>query len=144
MAKIEKSVLVNHSASQMFSLVDAVEDYPKFLPWCGGSSVAVQDDNVTHATVKIDYLHVKHSFTTKNTRQAPELIEMTLLDGPFKTLDGHWRFIPLEEDSCKIEFQLNYIFSNKLLEHLVGPVFYMITNNFVDAFIKRAEIVYGK
>ena len=144
MAKIEKSVLVNHSASQMFALVDTVEDYPKFLPWCGGSSATVQDDNVTHATVKIDYLHVKHSFTTKNTRQAPELIEMTLLDGPFKSLDGHWRFIPLGENSCKIEFKLNYIFSSKLLEHLVGPIFYMIANNFVEAFIKRAEIVYGK
>lgn len=144
MAKIKKSVLVNHSASQMFKLVDTVEDYPKFLPWCGGSSVAIQDDNVTHATVKIDYLQVKHSFTTENIRQAPELIEMTLLDGPFKTLDGYWRFIPLEEDSCKIEFQLNYIFSNKLLEHLVGPVFYMIANNFVEAFIKRAEDIYGE
>ena len=144
MAHIKKSVLVNHSASQMFTLVDKVEDYPNFLPWCGGSSVSVQGNNVTHATVKIDYLTVKHSFTTKNTRHPPELIEMTLLNGPFKSLDGYWKFIPLDKNACKIEFQLDYIFSNKLLEHLVGPVFYMIANSFVDAFIKHAENVYGK
>tara|TARA_B100000686_G_scaffold183895_1_gene190769 strand:+ start:2631 stop:3188 length:558 start_codon:yes stop_codon:yes gene_type:complete len=144
MAHLKKSVLVNHSASQMFALVDKVEDYPNFLPWCGGSSVTVQDNNVTHATVKIDYLTIKHSFTTKNTRKPPELIEMTLLNGPFKSLDGYWKFIPLDENACKIEFQLDYIFSNKLLEHLVGPVFYIIANNFVEAFIEHAENVHGQ
>ena len=83
MAEIEKSVLVGYSAKQMFALVDAVEDYPEFLPWCGGSSVSPQDASVTHATIKIDYHHIKHSFTTENTRRPPELIEITLLDGPF-------------------------------------------------------------
>lgn len=143
MAEVEKSVLVGYSASQMFALVDAVEDYPKFLPWCGGSSVIPQDERITHATVMIDYHHIKHSFTTENTRQPPDLIEMTLLDGPFKHLDGHWRFVPLTEDACKIEFRLHYTFSHKLLEKLVGPVFFIIANSFVEAFIERAEQVYG-
>jgi len=142
MAEIEKSVLVNHSASRMFALVDAVEDYPKFLPWCGGSSVTAQSGDVTHATIKINYLHVRHSFTTENTRQPPELIEMTLLDGPFQHLDGHWRFVPLEDNACKIEFRLHYTFSHKLLELLVGPVFFIIANSFVESFVKRAEEVY--
>ena len=85
MAEIEKSVLVNHSASQMFALVDAVEDYPKFLPWCGGSSVTAHSGDVTHATIKINYLHVKHSFTTENTRQPPESSEgSTLAWGSFQ------------------------------------------------------------
>ncbi len=144
MAEIKKSVLVEYSASQMFALVDAVEDYPEFLPWCGGASVEPQNEKITHATVKINYLHVKHSFTTENTRQPPELIEMTLLDGPFQHLDGHWRFIPLSDDACKIEFRLHYTFSHALLEKLVGPVFYMIANSFVEAFIERAGAVYGK
>ncbi len=143
MAEIEKSVLVEYSAEQMFALVDGVEDYPNFLPWCGGASVDQQDEMITHATVDIDYHHLKHSFTTKNTRIAPELIKMTLLDGPFKNLDGYWRFVPLSEDACKIEFHLEYTFSNSLLEKLVGPVFYMITNSFVEAFIERADVVYG-
>jgi ribosome-associated toxin RatA of RatAB toxin-antitoxin module len=144
MAEIEKSVLVNHSASRMFALVDAVEDYPKFLPWCGGSSVNPQDDRVTHATVMIDYHHVKHSFTTENTRQVAELIEMKLLDGPFEHLDGRWRFVSLSEDACKVEFRLHYTFSHKILEKLVGPVFFIIANSFVDAFVQRAEQVYGE
>lgn len=143
MAEIQKTALVEFSAEQMFKLVDTVEDYPEFLPWCGGTAVEPQSDSVTHATVKIDYHHVKHSFTTENTRHPPDLIEMTLLDGPFEHLDGHWRFISLSENACKIEFRLHYTFSHKLLEKLVGPVFYMIANSFVEAFIDRAEAVYG-
>jgi len=143
MAEIEKSVLVGYSASQMFTLVDNVADYPKFLPWCGGTSVIPQDETTTHATVKIDYHHVKHSFTTENKRHPPDLIEMTLLDGPFEHLDGHWRFIQLSDDACKIEFRLHYTFSHKLLEMLVGPVFHMIANSFVESFIERADSIYG-
>lgn len=143
MAEIEKTALVEYSAEKMFQLVDAVEKYPEFLPWCDGASVDPQDDKITHATIKINYHHVKHSFTTENTRQPPELIEMTLLNGPFEHLDGHWRFIPLSENACKIEFRLHYSFSHKILEKLVGPVFYMIANSFVEAFINRAEAMYG-
>jgi len=144
MAQIEKSVLVNYSARQMFDLVDDIASYPKFLPWCGGSSVLPQDGVSTHASIIIDYHHVRHGFTTRNTRQPPALIEMTLLDGPFKELDGHWRFIALAEDACKIEFRLHYEFSSKLLEKLVGPVFHLIASNLVEAFIQRAEKIYQK
>lgn len=143
MALVEKTVLVHHSAQQMFSLVDNIEAYPSFLPWCGGASVAQSDvENVVHATVLIDYHHVKKSFTTENRTEPPHLIEMKLVDGPFKILDGSWRFIPFGEEACKIDFRLHYEFSNKLLETLVGPIFNLIANSFVDAFIKRAEKVY--
>jgi ribosome-associated toxin RatA of RatAB toxin-antitoxin module len=143
MAEIEKTAIVEFSAEQMFQLVDRVERYPEFLPWCDGASVEPQDEKITHATIRINYHHVKHSFTTENTRQPPDLIEMTLLDGPFEHLDGHWRFIPLSESACKIEFRLHYTFSHKLLEKFVGPVFYIIANSFVEAFIERAESLYG-
>ncbi|PTN11786.1 type II toxin-antitoxin system RatA family toxin [Nitrosomonas aestuarii] len=143
MAEIEKTVLVEYSAEQMFNLVDRVEQYPDFLPWCGGTVVDQQNETITHATVKINYHHVKHSFTTENKRNPPELIEMTLLDGPFEHLDGHWRFIPLSDEACKIEFRLHYTFSHKILEKLVGPVFHMIANSFVESFIERADAVYG-
>lgn len=142
MALVEKSVLVPHSAEQMFALVDRVEDYPGFLPWCGGAEVAELDDTRVHATVHIDYLHLKQSFTTENVRTPPYQIDMTLQQGPFKHLDGSWRFIPLSDTACKIAFRLNYEFSSKLLEKLVGPVFHYIANSFVDAFIHRAEMVY--
>ena len=144
MATVEKTVLVAYSAEQMYDLVDKVEDYPKFLPWCGGSSVVVQSGDTVHATVHIDYHHLKQQFTTENVRIPPHRIDMTLQDGPFKHLDGSWRFVPLSETACKIEFHLHYEFSNKLLEKLVGPVFHYIANSFVDAFIHRAEKVYIK
>ncbi|MEW5944071.1 MAG: type II toxin-antitoxin system RatA family toxin [Pseudomonadota bacterium] len=143
MAQVEKSVLVFHSAQQMFSLVDLVEDYPKFLPWCGGSDVKLRDDTTTLATLMIDYHHIKHSFTTKNFKQTPSLIEMKLEDGPFRHLDGCWQFTHLDDEACKVEFRLHYEFSSKLLETLIGPVFSHICNTFVDAFVQRAEKVYG-
>ncbi len=143
MALVEKTVLVAHSAEQMFKLVDCVEDYPAFLPWCGGASVVDKDENKVHATVGINYHHIKQSFTTENVRIAPHQIDMTLQDGPFRHLDGSWRFIPLSYSACKIEFRLHYEFSSKLLEKLVGPVFHYIANSFVDAFIHRAEKVYA-
>ncbi|MBY0578625.1 MAG: type II toxin-antitoxin system RatA family toxin [Burkholderiales bacterium] len=143
MALVEKTVLVHYSAQRMFSLVDNIEAYPSFLPWCGGASIAsIDEENVIHATVMIDFHHVKKSFTTENRRNAPDLIEMKLVDGPFETLDGSWRFIALGGEACKIDFRLHYEFSNKLLETLVGPIFNLIANSFVDAFIKRAEKVY--
>ena len=142
MALVEKVVLVPHSAEQMFNLVDRVEEYPQFLPWCGGSNVSELDGNTVHATVQIDYHHIKQQFTTENVRTPPNQIDMTLQDGPCKQLDGHWRIIPLSDSACKIEFRLHYEFSSKLLEKLVGPVFHYIANSFVDAFIHRAEKIY--
>lgn len=145
MALVEKTVLVHHSAAQMFALVDNIEDYPAFLPWCGGTSISTIDsDKVIHATVMIDFHHVKKSFTTENTREAPNLIVMKLVNGPFDILDGSWRFKELGDAACRIDFRLHYEFSSKLLETLVGPIFHIIANSFVDAFTKRAEKVYGK
>ncbi|MBZ0104897.1 MAG: type II toxin-antitoxin system RatA family toxin [Sulfuricella denitrificans] len=143
MAIVDKSVLVMFSAQQMFDLVDGVELYPQFLPWCGGTDVKWRDETSTVATIGIDFHRIKQSFTTENTKQIPSLIEMKLQDGPFRHLDGCWRFIALNESACKVEFKLHYEFSSKLLESLVGPVFNHITNNFVDAFVERAEKVYG-
>lgn len=143
MAFVEKTVLVPHSAEQMFNLVDRVEAYPEFLPWCGGSSVTELEGTTVHATVHIDYHHIRQHFTTENRRNPPHLIEMRLQDGPFRHLDGRWQFIPLNESACKVEFRLHYEFSSRLLEKLVGPVFHYIASSFVDAFIQRAEKVYA-
>jgi ribosome-associated toxin RatA of RatAB toxin-antitoxin module len=143
MALVEKTVLVPHSAEQMFDLVDGVEKYQEFLPWCGGTSVERREDNTVQATVHIDYHHLKQSFTTENVRDPPHQIDIALKHGPFRHLDGSWQFIPLSPTACKIAFRLHYEFSNKLLEKLVGPVFHYIANSFVDAFIQRAEKVYS-
>ena len=143
MALVEKSVLVTYSAAQMFALVDNVAEYPQFLPWCGDASVSAVDGNTVHATVHIDYHHIKQSFTTKNVRLAPHRIDITLQDGPFRHLEGSWHFIPLSDSACKIELRLQYEFSSRLLEKVFGPVFNYIANSFVDAFVHRAEKVYA-
>jgi len=142
MALVEKSVLVPYSAGQMFALVDNVAEYPLFLPWCGGASMVGVGENKVHATIHINYLQIKQSFTTENVRQPPSNITMTLQDGPFRNLDGNWRFTALSPTACKIEFKLHYEFSNKLLEKILGPVFHFVANSFVDAFTHRAEKVY--
>ena len=144
MAVVQKSVLVGYSAEQMFNLVNGVEDYPQFLPWCGGVKVSERNANSLVATININFHGVQQSFTTENSNSAPSLMKMKLVSGPFKHLDGVWAFKALRDDACKIEFDLHYEFSNKILEHLIGPVFSKIANSFVDAFCRRAEDVYGK
>lgn len=142
MAQVEKTVLVHHSAAQMYALVDAVEDYPKFLPWCGGIDLIKRDEASTIATLHIDYHGLKQNFTTENHKTYPSQMDITLKNGPFKHLEGVWRFIALSEEACKIEFCLSYEFSNVFLEKIIAPVFSHIANTFVDAFVERADRVY--
>ena len=143
MALVEKSVLIERSAQQMFDLVDRVEDYPQFLPWCSQTSLAFRDEKKTVATLHINYLSVKSHFTTENDKEIPLWMNIQLVDGPFRRLEGLWRFKPLARDACKIEFQLSYEFSSKIFEKVIGPVFSQIANTFVDAFVKRADQVFG-
>ncbi len=142
MPQVRKSVLVTHPASLMFELVDRVEDYPRFLPWCGDTEVHLRDEDWTIASVGIDYLGLKSGFTTENRKQ-DGLITMELKDGPFRNLNGAWRFVVLAEDACKVEFELDYEFSSKALEALVGPVFSKIAGTFVDAFVREADRRHG-
>jgi ribosome-associated toxin RatA of RatAB toxin-antitoxin module len=143
MPEINKSVLVRYSAQQMFELVELIEDYPKFLPWCGGALVSSRDAAKTLATICIDFRGIRQSFTTENLKQPPYSMQMQLVEGPFRSLSGSWRFTDLANMGCKVEFRLAYEFSGKLLEKAVGPVFSYIGNNIVDSFVRRAEQVYG-
>lgn len=143
MAQVQKTVLINHSAGRMFALVDDVKKYPDFLPWCGGADLIKQDERSTVATLHIDYHGLHQKFTTENHKIFPNLMEIKLKDGPFKQLEGVWRFIELSEQACKIEFVLNYEFANNFLEKIIAPVFNHIANTFVDGFVARADVVYG-
>jgi ribosome-associated toxin RatA of RatAB toxin-antitoxin module len=139
MRSVKKSVLVPYSAAQMFELVDRVELYPQFLPWCGGTQVLEQGENRKTARIDIDYHGVRAHFTTDNLNDPPRSIVVTLKDGPFRHLHGEWRFIALSEHGCKVEFDLAYEFATSLLDRVIGPVFSHIANTFIDAFVKRAE-----
>ena len=143
MAIVEKSVLVHHTPEQMFNLVDDVAKYPEFLPWCGGAEILSRDSRITKAKLHIDYHHIKQDFTTENVKEFPSAMKITLVEGPFKNLDGVWRFIALGKEACKVEFRLHYEFSSRLLDALFARVFNYIANTFVDAFVKRAESVYA-
>lgn len=139
MARVEKSVLVGHTPARMFELVDRVEDYPAFLPWCGGTELKHRDDAHTVATIRIAYLGVRQQFTTENSKTFPDEMRIRLVDGPFAEFEGSWRFIALGDAACKIEFRLHYVFSSRILETVLAPVFNHITGTFVDAFVKRAD-----
>lgn len=139
MKTIEKKVLVPHSAAQMFELVDKVEDYPKFLPWYGKTEVIERQGDQLKARLYMDYKGIKQSFATHNHNIPDKEIRMELLEGPFKTLNGTWKFTDLGGDCCQIEFQLRYDFANPLLAALISPVFGHLTGRLVDAFIAEAD-----
>lgn len=143
MAVVEKSVLIEHTAAHMFDLVDDVERYPQFLPWCGGVEVHEKIERQTVATLHIKYHGIKAHFSTVNQKEFPLLMTIRLRDGPFKRLDGNWRFTPLGETACKVELHLHYEFSSRLLEKAVGSVFNHIANTFIESFVKRAKDVHG-
>lgn len=143
MARVEKSVLIGHSAAKMYALVADVDAYPQFLPWCCGTEVRRIDAHRAAATLHVNYHGLRLHFTTENQMDEGALIDMTLVNGPFKHLDGFWRFVPLSEQACKIEFQLSYELSGKLMEKLAGPMFNHIANTFVEVFVKRAVALYG-
>ena len=143
MIEINRSVLVGFSPDQMFALVDAVEAYPAFLPWCGGATVIHRDDKVTRASIQINYHGIRQTFTTENAKHAPAEMQIRLVEGPFRRLDGQWRFTGLAGRGCKVEFDLRYEFASRVLEKLVGPVFNHIADTLVDAFARRAEKIYG-
>jgi ribosome-associated toxin RatA of RatAB toxin-antitoxin module len=139
MVKVEKTVLVHHSAAQMFNLVDDVEHYTEFLPWCGGVDLIERSEATTSATIHIDFHGLKQKFSTENQKRFPDAMDMKFKDGPFKHFEGNWRFTALSDEACKIEFHLEYEFSSTFLSQLISPVFSHIANTFVDSFVARAD-----
>ena len=128
----------------MYDLVIDIEKYPEFLPWCGGVEIFQSTPELMEAKININFKGVKQYFHTKNFQKAPTNIDMTFVSGPFKKFEGHWIFTSLAEDACKIEFSLHYEFSNFVLDKLIGPVFSVIANTFVNGFVKRANDLYGE
>ncbi len=146
MKNVHKSVLIWYSPAEMYALVTDVARYPEFLPWCSHTQVLEQDAMGMTAEVGMSLGGLKKSFITRNTHEAGHSVGMRLIKGPFSRLEGRWIFHPVGDGSqraCKVELQLDYGFDSAPLAALVGPVFDRIANSMVDAFIKRAEAVYG-
>jgi ribosome-associated toxin RatA of RatAB toxin-antitoxin module len=147
MKTIHKSVLLTHSAPEMFALVTDVARYPEFLPWCDQSQIVESSTNGMVAKVGMSISGIRQSFTTRNLHERDSSVHMQLVDGPFSKLEGSWVFTPLGDShmrACKVEFRLSYDFSSSTLAALVGPVFDKIAGSLVDAFVKRADAIYGQ
>ena len=146
MKTVHKSVLIWFSAQEMFALVTDIERYPQFLPWCDQASVLEQHEHGMTARVGISIGGLRQAFTTRNLHASGRQVQMQLVEGPFSRLDGQWDFSPVGQDerACKVEFTLRYDFDSATLAALVGPVFDKIAGSLVDAFVKRANQVYGQ
>lgn len=143
MPQISRNALVSYSAEQMYQLVNDVKSYPEFLPGCVGSRVLASSPEQMTAAVEVSKAGISKTFTTRNTLINNQRITMNLVNGPFKSLIGGWTFTPLSSDACRIEFQLDFEFTNKLIELAFGRIFKELASNMVSAFITRAKEVYS-
>jgi len=141
--RVNRSALLHYSARQMYELVVDIERYPEFLNWCANTRILECSDSQVVASIEIRFKGLHRSFTTRNYMDSGRSVRIELVDGPFRTLNGIWRFIELDESSCKIELDLEFDFSTAFLARIVGPVFSQIANRQLDAFQRRAVQVYG-
>jgi ribosome-associated toxin RatA of RatAB toxin-antitoxin module len=143
-AVVRKSALVLYSAADMYVLVDDIESYPRFLPWCRSTQVLSRNSDEVRARIEMHKGGVHKSFTTCNRLQKDKMIEIRLLEGPFLRLEGFWCFQALRSDACKVSLDMEFDFASPLLQMAIGPVFKQITNSLVDAFCRRAVELYGR
>ena len=146
MKTVNKSVLIWYSPAEMYALVTQVDKYPEFLPWCDHAQVLATDADGVTAEVGIAFSGIRQTFTTRNTHVPDQKVGMKLVKGPFSQLEGEWRFLPVgngSERACRVELTMHYGFDNVALAALVGPVFDRIASSMVEAFVARAEQVYG-
>lgn len=128
----------------MFDLVADVASYPEFLPWCAAAHSESLTEDEDHASIEIARGRIRKSFTTRNILDRGRSIKMHLVEGPFRCLEGHWRFEPLGDAGCKVSLDMEFEFSSRMIEATLGRVFGEIANSLVDAFCKRAAQIYGK
>jgi len=143
MTVVQKSALVKFSARQMFDLVNDIENYPQFLPWCSGSRIIKRGDDFVEAELLISKGGFKKAFSTRNQIDQGGKITVSLLDGPFSYLEGVWNFMPLREDASKISLDLEFEMSGKLASLAFGAVFNQICNTMVSSFTARAKEIYA-
>ncbi|MCH8079845.1 MAG: type II toxin-antitoxin system RatA family toxin [Proteobacteria bacterium] len=143
MTEISKTAVVPYTPSEMYALVNDIESYPVFLPWCTTAKILSKQEESLIATLTLAMGKIKQSFTTENTMREGSRIDMQLIDGPFKHLSGYWKFNPEDQQSCHIQLHMNYEFKNKIIKYALGKVFYIVMNTLVESFVQRAQQIYG-
>ena len=141
--KVSRSALVNYSAQQMFDLVNDIEAYPKYMDGCVGAQILKREGDWLEARLDLSKAGISQSFITRNHLQSPSLMSMTLIDGPFQSLHGFWRFTALGENACKVSFDLEFELKNRLLGMAIGKLFESVASKQVDALCARAKVIYG-
>lgn len=143
MTIVSRSAIVPHSAQAMFDLVDDVTTYQEFLPWVKRSTEHYRDEGQVKATLLFSKGGFEKAFTTRNLRHPGEMIDIRLVEGPFRQLEGIWRFEALERGGSKVSLDLEFEFSNRLLAMAFGRVFTQVATTLVDSFVRRANDLYG-
>lgn len=143
MTVVNRTALVLHTSEQMFDLINDVRRYPEFLPWCSGASVVSERSDVLEATLKLSKGGLSYNFTTRNDLERPHSMRISLVDGPFKRLEGVWSFTSLSDEACKVELNLSFEFEGKLTGLAMSKVFNGVATTLVDAFVERADKIYG-
>lgn len=141
--RIVRSALVNYSAQQMFDLVNDVEAYPQFMDGCVGAQVLARGEDWIEARLELQKAGIGHSFVTRNRLEPPTSMTISLVEGPFSSMEGKWQFTPLGDQSCKVNFELEFALQNRLLGMAVGKLFEVVASRQVDALCNRARIIYG-
>ena len=139
MKRISRSAIVECDAGDFYALVEAIESYPEFLPWCAAAEVLERTPGRTIARLTLAVAGVRQSFTTENTNIPGRSIEMRLVEGPFKSFAAAWRFRPLKAGACKVEYTMEYEFSSSVIAAVLEPVFKRIADSIVEAFTQRAR-----
>lgn len=144
MRQVRRTAIVPFSADQMYALVNDIESYPQFLPWCSEARVLARQGDTLTASVSMSVGRLHHSFTTANSMVPGRRITVQLLTGPFRHLAGSWEFVPAGARACEIRLDMQFEFRSRLLELSLGKVFDQIVNSLVGAFTQRAADVYGR
>lgn len=143
MPVVKRTEDMKYSPEQMYALVNDVRSYPDFLPWCESSEIISETEDEVRATLCLAKGALKKSFTTCNRLQQNKMIEVRLVSGPFRHLEGFWRFEPIDNGGCRVSLDLEFEFANKLVSLAIGPIFHQIAGSMVGSFCRRAEELYG-
>jgi|SRR5579862_7418539 len=144
MNTLSRSAIVPYTTRQMFELVNNIEEYPRFLPWCHSSEIISRTDKEVVATLEVVWKGIHKQFTTRNSLNPYQQVEITLENGPLKHMEGIWNFHSLNEHACKVMLDLEFEFAGGFIDRLFQPVFQHIANTLVEAFCKRAVELYGQ
>ncbi|MCK5818545.1 MAG: SRPBCC family protein [Psychromonas sp.] len=144
MPEVSRSALLMYSADEMFQLVNDIDAYPEFLIGCVGSQIISKQGNALYASIEVAKAGIHKTFTTENTLINGQRISMKLVDGPFEHLSGNWRFLRLDDKACKVNFDLSFEFTSKLVEFTFGRIFNSLVGSMMTSFAARAKVIYGE